>query len=908
MCKNFSGLWPVNNLNKKHMKYIAYARKSTDEKDKQVLSIDNQISELKEFALRENLEIIDFLTEAQSAKVTGRPIFNSLVKRIEKGEAQGIVSWNPDRIARNSVDGGKIIYLLDTGELQSLKFPTHWFENTPQGRFMLSIAFGQAKYYVDNLSQNVTRGLKYKVKTGVWPARAPMGYRNDRNIKSIVVYEPEARPLRKAFELYSTGKYALDGIGKFLFEQGMKNKYSGGQLNDSNLRRVLMRPFYTGYMVFRGEMFKGTHTPLISKELFNKCQVVRKQRGYYHQNQSKRYNFAFTGLIKCKYCDCSITAEHRPFYFPRTHHKADYLYYHCTKKKGICCQKGYTREEIIAVQFREIIKSLSVSEAWVREMNNFLVQDIETQKSEDKISSSSLETEISQTEQKLDTLLEAYLDTVIDSESYIKKKNELMERKANLLSKQKELTSDNPNWIEAVKEYITCAQKCAKIARAENNCHDLADMAKKVGSKYFLKDKQIEFCLYFPYNLLAANGGAASFPAQFVPTLSFSQSKYYVDSLGENTRRGLRQKARNGNFPGRAVKGYLNDSRNKTIVIDKRVAPFIVSAFEQYSEGNISLKDISSFLATKGIITTNNRNIRIDETNKILSNPFYIGLFKWSGEVYEGRHDPIISKALFDKVQEVLKERNTQWKYAKVERISKPFLGLLRCGECGMAITGEIHTKHYKNGNSQVFRYYHCTKKSKVVKCMQFGYVRETDLHSQLTTLLKKYTLKKTWANQMLLKLKREESDISQSCLDVICVKRKDLEQIDIKIKLLLDSYLDQIIDKDDFQQKKFELMSKKKTIDEQILSLKKNQGNWIEPMRNWINEAQEVTKVAESADLQLKKVLAVKIFGSNLFLENKTVRGDGQKSWSSLRSTPTGRCCVRETGLEPARISPQVP
>ena len=395
---------------------------------------------------------------------------------------------------------------------------------------------------------------------------------------------------------------------------------------------------------------------------------------------------------------------------------------------------------------------------------------------------------------------------------------------------------------------------------------------------------------------------------KFMLSISFSQSKYYVDSLSENTRRGLRQKARNGNFPGRAVKGYLNDSRNKTIVINRKVAPFIISAFEKYSQNNISIKDISSFLATKGIITTNENHLRIDETNKILSNPFYIGLFKWSGEVYEGRHDPIISKQLFDKVQEVLNKRNTQWKYAKVERVSKPFLGLLRCGECGMAITGEIHTKHYKNGNSQVFRYYHCTKKSKITKCMQFGYIRETDLHSQLTTLLKKYTLKKTWANQMLLKLKAEESDISKSCLDVISIKRKDLEQIDIKQKILLDTYLDQVIEKEDFQNKKYELMSKKKTLEEQILSLKKNQGNWIEPMRNWINEAQEVTKVAKSADLELKKVLAVKIFGSNLFLENKTVRGDGQKSWSSLRSTPTGRSSVPETGLEPARITPQVP
>ncbi len=234
------------------MKYIAYCRKSTDEKDKQVMSIDQQVAELKEFAARENLEVVEFLTESQTAKTPGRPVFNSLVKMIEAGTASGIVSWNPDRLARNSVDGGRIIYLLDLGELQSLKFPTHWFENTPQGRFMLSIAFGQAKYYVDNLSQNVHRGLKFKIKRGIWPARAPMGYRNDRNTKTIVVYEPEAKVIKKAFELYAAGNHSLHSIGEFFLESGIKNKISGGTPNDSNLRRLLMRPFYTGHMVYKG--------------------------------------------------------------------------------------------------------------------------------------------------------------------------------------------------------------------------------------------------------------------------------------------------------------------------------------------------------------------------------------------------------------------------------------------------------------------------------------------------------------------------------------------------------------------------------------------------------------------------------------------------------------------------------
>ena len=125
------------------MKYIAYCRKSTDEKDKQVLSIDAQIAELKEFAKKQNLEILDFVCESRTAKSIGRPLFASVLKRIEKGEAQGIVSWHPDRLARNSVDGGRIIYLLDTGKLIDLKFPSFWFENSPQGKFVLNIPFYQ---------------------------------------------------------------------------------------------------------------------------------------------------------------------------------------------------------------------------------------------------------------------------------------------------------------------------------------------------------------------------------------------------------------------------------------------------------------------------------------------------------------------------------------------------------------------------------------------------------------------------------------------------------------------------------------------------------------------------------------------------------------------------------------------
>lgn len=143
-------------------KYFIYARKPTDVEDKQVRSIEDQIAELRAYAKQEDLNVIDTFIEKQSAKIPGRPIFGEMLKRIEKGEAAGILAWHPDRLARNSVDGGNIIYLLDYGRIAALKFPQFWFKSTPQGKFMLNIAFGQSKYYVDSLSENTKRGLRQK--------------------------------------------------------------------------------------------------------------------------------------------------------------------------------------------------------------------------------------------------------------------------------------------------------------------------------------------------------------------------------------------------------------------------------------------------------------------------------------------------------------------------------------------------------------------------------------------------------------------------------------------------------------------------------------------------------------------------------------------------------------------------
>jgi len=276
------------------MKYIAYCRKSTDEKEKQILSIEQQIYELKEFALREKIEIVDFLIEKQSAKVTGRKVFGSLIARIEKGEVQGVVAWNPDRLARNSIDGGKIIYLIDEGKLLDLKFPTHWFDNTPQGKFMLSISFGQSKYYVDNLSQNVKRGLHFKAMQGEWPGFAPFGYVNDRNSRSLKVVPEQAKLVKSVFEKFSKNEFAsMREVRNYLFRHGVKRK-NDRPLHYNQIRDMLTRNLYYGVFTYAGETYEGKHDPIISKKLFDQVQEVIAKK---YNRKPQKHEFDFTGFI-----------------------------------------------------------------------------------------------------------------------------------------------------------------------------------------------------------------------------------------------------------------------------------------------------------------------------------------------------------------------------------------------------------------------------------------------------------------------------------------------------------------------------------------------------------------------------------------------------------------------------------
>ena len=496
------------------MKYIIYARKSTEDEDKQILSIEAQLAELREFATKEKLEIVASFQEAKTAKEPGRTKFAEMLSYIEKGKAEGILSWHPDRLARNAVDGGKIIHLIDKGIIKSLKFPTFWFEPTPQGLFMLSIAFGQSKYYVDNLSENVKRGMRQKIRNGIWPVWAPIGYLNNPKTRMIDIDLEKAPKIRKLFKLYSTGEHNLKSLTDWCKENNLKGNL-GKETSTSNIQKILQNVFYLGLMKYKGEIFEGKHKPLISKKLFDKVQEILKERG--KPQKIKKHNFVFLGLMKCASCGASITAETQK----------GHIYYRCTKKKGFCQEKHYLREELLVEQIKNYFQKVSLSSQDTEKVLAELEKDELKAKEESKILVQNLKKELAEIEAKLEKLLDVYLNEIISTEEYTNRKQKILTRKLELQEKIRDFEQKGLSWLEPARDFVLKLNYAEKL-RNSDNFSEMKTFLKNIGSNHILQNQKLNFCWKFPFNLAAERSEAAHKSLTFTEMCPRRESNPYL--------------------------------------------------------------------------------------------------------------------------------------------------------------------------------------------------------------------------------------------------------------------------------------------------------------------------------------------------------------------------------------------
>ena len=481
--------------------YFIYVRKSTDVEDKQILSVAAQIIELKEFAKRMDLRIAGIIVEKQTAKKPGRPKFNKMLERIEGGEASGILAWLPDRLSRNSIDSGRIIYMLDENVIADLKFPHFWFQNTPQGKYMLANEFNSSKQYVDNLSVNTKRGLRAKVRAGHCPRLAPVGYVNDIKIKTITVDKKFAPIIRQAFELYTRGNKTLDEIAAFLFANGIKTrgrrktkadpKSAGGkQWHATRVTRMLGDVFYYGHFRYFGEVHEGKHKAIISKKLFDQVQATLVRRG--KPQKGKTEPQVFCGLLRCGSCNMAVTAEHKVKH-QKNGNTHEYVYYRCTKKrKDMKCLEAAVTEPELAAQLTDILHGYAMPKSWAKQLETMLDKDEKQAEQSSGVFISQAQTKLASLQSKLQRLLDGYLDQDIDQQTYRAKRGELMSEKKSLQEQMSKLTLAHNAWIEPMRQWIKQAYDLNRIAKSDDFVAIKSAFLEMDGLNLFLKTKKAQ--------------------------------------------------------------------------------------------------------------------------------------------------------------------------------------------------------------------------------------------------------------------------------------------------------------------------------------------------------------------------------------------------------------------------------
>ncbi len=316
-------------------KAVIYVRVSSKEQEREGYSIPAQKKLLNDYARDNNFEVVRVFEESETAKQAGRKQFRRMLDFIEDNpECKDILVEKVDRMYRNFHDSVALqidsrhlrIHFVKQNKILSKDSKSH-------EKLHHDIDLALSNYYTNNLSEEVIKGSDEKAEQGGWPGPAPIGYKNRLEDKTIIIHPEEGSLVQQAFEMAKSGQYSLRSLAKELYRRGLRSKRSRKELAKSSMSRMLSNPFYYGYFLRKGKMYKAAHEPLISKKLFDEVQEVM---GFVVKPRSTKRQFTYRGTLTCDSCGCMITAEKK---------KGRYIYYHCTNGKGICDNVVWLREE-----------------------------------------------------------------------------------------------------------------------------------------------------------------------------------------------------------------------------------------------------------------------------------------------------------------------------------------------------------------------------------------------------------------------------------------------------------------------------------------------------------------------------------------------------------------------------------
>lgn len=470
------------------MRIALYARKSSESEDKQVQSLEDQISALSRLAITEGHELIAVLQEAKSAKAPdSRPEFARLIALIEAGKIDGILTWSINRLSRNPVDGGRLAYMLQTGKLSMIRTVDRKYL-PDDNALLLSIENGMATAYLQDLSRNVTRGMLGKADRGWHVSKAPVGYLNNPITREIDV-DPERFPIvQEAWARLLSGETSVNRLYRELPPLTIALRHGPPRpLSRAGLHGIFKNPIYAGMIKFKGQLKPGKHRAMVTMADFLRAQDLIKRGG----NRKTRLPeaFPFAGVFRCERCGSAVVGERRRKFYPRTGRFVEYLYYHCSGSKG--CSKTAVRQEEVTNALERLCETVQLSPSFAGWLKEALAKAISRTGLSADVSLRQVEEETTRLEARRRRLNLLRLDGEISEPEYQELRTQLDADRAKLDQDRIHLAQTRSKIIQKGHDLLDAAVAAGELPGGSRFLCSLGAIARRLGS-HTLIDGQIK--------------------------------------------------------------------------------------------------------------------------------------------------------------------------------------------------------------------------------------------------------------------------------------------------------------------------------------------------------------------------------------------------------------------------------
>ena len=481
---------------------VAYARVSSKEQEVGGFSISAQQRLLRDYAAERDLPIVKEFVDVETAKRAGRTNFQEMITYLKRNSAscRVILVEKTDRLYRNIKDWVTLddldleIHLVKEGVVLS-------DDARSTDKFMHGIRVLMAKNYVDNLSEEATKGMREKARQGLWPSRAPLGYMNTvrEDGKRVIAPDPERwETVKRLFDLAAAGGHSLADLARVAKDEGLTGQYGKKPVNKATVHHVLHNRIYTGDFVWRGELHSGVHTPMISHGQWETVQEVLSGR-YLKQRHKARRDFAFSGLMTCGHCGCAVVGELK---------KERYIYYHCTGHRQKC-PEPYVREEVLAERFGRILDGLALSPeilGWVR---TALQQSHEDERRFHQEAVDRLQGQYARVQQRLEALYIDKLDGTIDTETYDRLARKWQDDQVEVRRRLAEHEAADRSYMDQGVELLELAANARRLYDQQSP----AEKRRLLGfvlSNCSWKDGELTITLRQPFDIIAEMATASA--------------------------------------------------------------------------------------------------------------------------------------------------------------------------------------------------------------------------------------------------------------------------------------------------------------------------------------------------------------------------------------------------------------